>query len=119
MFRKTSNPLIFAMFLLSIQLACIPFGDAWVKFSGHIKDIEGKPIKGAQIKILFDGKPESDHSETQSNELGEYNFFENSYPGEFEFVVIAAKDGYKIYTEKMTGKKANNLKNLEIVLYRN
>ena len=104
--------------LLLIQAACIPFGDAWVRFSGHVKDTDGNPISGARLKILFDGKPESDRSETQTNEAGEYKFFENSCPCEFEFVVIAAKDGYKIYTKKMTGKEANNLKNLEIVLER-
>jgi hypothetical protein len=116
--RKTTILLIFAMLLLGIQMSCIPFGDSWVQFSGHVKDTEGKPIKGAQIKILFDGKPASDRSETQSNEAGEYKFFENSCPCEFEFVVIAAKDGYKIYTKRMTGKEANNLKELEIVLER-
>lgn len=104
--------------LLLIQVACIPFGDAWVKFSGHVKDIEGNPISGAHLKILFDGKPASDRSETQTNEAGEYKFFEDSCPCDFEFVVIAAKDGYKIYTKKMTGKEANNLKDLEIVLER-
>lgn len=100
------------------QVACIPFGDAWVKFSGHVRDTDGKPISGARIKILFDGKPRSDRSETQTNEAGEYEFFEDSCPCEFEFVVVAAKDGYKIYTQKMTGKEANNLKNLEIGLER-
>ena len=74
--------------------------------------------KVRRLKILFDGKPASDRSETLSNESGEYKFFENSCPCEFEFVVIAAKDGYKVYTKKMTGKEANNLKNVEIVLER-
>src|SRR5918993_4343511 len=101
MFRITTIPLILMVILLLIQMSCIPFGDAWIQFSGHVKDTEGKPIKGAQIKMLFDGKPASDRSETQSNEAGEYKFFENSCPCEFEFIVIAAKDGYKIYTKKM------------------
>ena len=118
MFQKTTVPVIVTITLLLVQVACIPFGDSWVQFSGHVKDTEGKPIKGAQIKILFDGKPASERSETQSNEAGEYKFFENSCPCEFEFVVIAAKDGYKTYTKKMTGKEANNLKELEIVLER-
>ncbi len=119
MLRKTIVSLIFATFLFSIQMAFIPFGDAWVKFYVRVIDTEGQPIKGAQIKILFDGKPESGHSETQSDDFGMYKFFENSYPGEFEFLVIAAKDGYKIYTKKMTGKEANKLENLDIVLVRN
>ena len=52
MFQKTTVPLIFMIILLLIQRACIPFGDSWVQFSGHVKDTEGKPIKGAQIKNL-------------------------------------------------------------------
>lgn len=118
MLRKQRITLILTVFLLSMQMSCIPFGDAWVKFSGHVKDKDGKPIKGVQLKILFDGELKGKNSETQSNEEGEYSFFEDSCPCEFEFLVIAAKDGYKIYTKKMTGKEANDLKTLDITMER-
>ncbi len=118
MSSKLTIPLILAVFVLGMQIACLPFGDAWVQFSGHVKDTEGKPIKGAQLKILFNGELRGNSSETQSNEQGAYRFNESSCPCEFEFVIIAAKDGYKIFSKKMTGKEANNLKNLEIVMDR-
>jgi len=106
----------FALALLLMQSACIPFGDAWIQFSGHVKDTQGKPISGARLKILFNGAPHSERSETQSDANGEYKFFENSCPCDFEFVIVAAKDGYKLYTKTMRGKEANELKNLDIVL---
>jgi len=105
---------LFGLILLVSQSACIPFGDAWVRFSGHVRDPQGKPIQGAQLKILFNGE----RSETQTNANGEYSFFENSCPCDYEFVIIAAKDGYKMFTKTMRGKEANELKSLEIVLDR-
>lgn len=116
--RKSILLLGLGILLLTVHIGCIPFGDSWVHFSGYVRDVQGKPIKGAQIEILFDGKRASDRSETQSNEDGEFKFFENSCPCDFEFIVVAAKDGYRIYTKSMRGKEANNLKNLEIVLER-
>lgn len=109
---------LFALVLLFSQSACIPFGDAWVSFSGHVKDAQGKPISGARLKILFNGSPHSEYSETQTNENGEYKLHENSCPCDFEFVIVAAKDGYKIFTKTMRGKEANELKTLDIVLER-
>ena len=103
---------------LALQTACIPFGDAWVRFSGRVRNVEGKPISGAQLTILFNGERRGERSETQTNVNGEYQFFENSCPCDFEFVVIAAKDGYKIFTKTMRGKDANELKTLDIVLER-
>jgi hypothetical protein len=113
---KGTVSLLLTVFLMGIQSACIPFGDAWVSFSGHVKDIEGNPIKGAQLKILFNGDLKGEQSEAQSNDQGEFRFHENSCPCDFEFIVIAAKDGYRIFTKKIGGKEANNLKDLEIVL---
>ena len=110
-------PFFAAVFIL-MQSACIPFGDAWVSFSGHVKDSHGNPISGAQVKILFDGSPHSQNSETQTNENGEYKLHENSCPCDFEFVVVAAKDGYKIFTKTMRGTQANELKTFDIVLER-
>ena len=109
---------LFALILLVSQSACIPFGDAWVRFSGHVRDPQGKPIQGAQLKILFNGERRGERSETQTNANGEYSFFENSCPCDYEFVIIAAKDGYKMFTKTMRGKEANELKSLEIVLDR-
>jgi hypothetical protein len=114
--QRSTARLVFFLLLVAVQSGCIPFGDAWVNFSGHVKDIQGKPIEGAQIKILFNSKVHGERSETQTDHNGEYKIFENSCPCDFEFVVVAAKDGYKIYTKTMRGKEANNLKNLEIVL---
>jgi hypothetical protein len=108
--------LLLAAVLLLSQTACIPFGDAWVSFSGHVRDSAGKPINGARLKILFDGLPHSEHSETETNENGEYKLHEDSCACDFEFVIVAAKDGYKVYTKTMRGEKANELKNLEIIL---
>jgi len=116
--RKLIALLALGILLLLTPAACIPFGDAWVKFSGHVTDAQGKPIKGAQLKILFNGTRKSDQSETQTNENGEYSFFENSCPCDFEFVIIAARDGYKIYTKTMRGDEANKLKDLDIILER-
>src|SRR6266446_8047898 len=109
---------LLALTILITHAACIPFGDAWVNFSGHVKDTQGHPIKGAQLKILFNGERRGDRSETQTNENGEYSFFENSCPCDYEFVVIASKDGFKVYTKTMRGKEANTLKTLEIILER-
>jgi len=109
---------ILIVLMLSMQAACIPFGDAWVNFSGHVKDIEGKPIKGAQIKIFFNGEAKSERSETLTNAQGEFRIFENSCPCDFEFLIVSAKDGYKMFSKKMSGKEANTLKELEIVLAR-
>lgn len=109
---------LFAAALLLSQTACIPFGDAWVNFSGHVRDSAGKPISGARLKILFNGSPNGENSETETNENGEYNLHENSCPCDFEFVIVAAKDGYKVYTKTMRGQQANELRNLEIVLER-
>jgi carboxypeptidase family protein len=114
--RKTIS--VFAVALLLTQFSCIPFGDAWVSFSGHVKDNQGKPISGARLKILFNGSPKSEYSETVTNENGEYKLHENSCPCDFEFVIVAAKDGYKIYTKTMRGKAANELQTLDIVLER-
>ena len=116
--RKSIPLLAFATLLLLPQTNCIPFGDAWVNFSGHVKDAQGKPIKDARLKILFNGSPHSEYSETQTNENGEYHIHEGSCPCDFEFVVVAAKDGYKLFTKTMRGKEANDLKTLEIVLER-
>ncbi len=55
--------------------------------------------------------------ETQT-ENGAYSLHENSCPCDFEFVIVAAKDGYKLYTKTMRGKEANDLKDLEIILER-
>ena len=107
---------LFAAALLLSQTGCIPFGDAWVSFSGHVKDSQGKPISGARLKMLFNGSPHSEYSETETNENGEYKLHENSCPCDYEFVIVAAKDAYKVYTKTMRGKEANELKNLEIVL---
>ena len=101
-----------------IAIGCIPFGDAWVRFSGHVRDPQGKPIQGAQLKILFNGERRGERSETQTNANGEYSFFENSCPCDYEFLIIAAKDGYKMFTKTMRGKEANELRSLEIVLDR-
>ena len=109
---------LFAAALLLSQTACIPFGDAWVSFSGHVKDDQGKPISGARLKMLFNGSPHSEYSETQTNENGEYKLHENSCPCDYEFVIVASKDGYKIFTKTMRGKEANELKTLDIVLER-
>src|SRR5258708_28886564 len=111
--RRSIPLLAFGILFLVVQTNCIPFGDAWVNFSGHVRDSQGKPIKGAQLKILFDGERQSEYSETQTDESGEYHLHENSCPCDFEFVIIATKDGYKIFTKKMRGKEANELKNLE------
>jgi hypothetical protein len=107
---------LFAAALLLLPTGCIPFGDAWVSFSGHVKDSQGKPISGARLKMLFNGSPHSEYSETETNENGEYKLHENSCPCDYEFVIVAAKDGYKLYTKTMRGKEANQLENLEIVL---
>jgi|SRR5215217_464498 len=104
--------------IASLQQACFPIGDAWVRFSGHVKDSEGNPIQGARLKIFFNGESRGDRSETVTNEKGEFTFFENSCPCEFEFLVVAAKDGYKIFSKKMNGNEANTVKQLEIVLVR-
>lgn len=116
--RKSIPLFAVCLLLLVPQVACIPFGDAWVNFSGHVKDTQGKPISGARLKILFNGSPHSEYSETQTDANGEYKFHEDSCPCDFEFVIVAAKDGYKLYTKTMRGKEANELKNLEIVLER-
>jgi hypothetical protein len=118
MMRRANALLALGMFVLVTQANCIPFGDAWVNFSGHVRDAQGKPINGARVNILFDGAPHSEYSETQTNENGEYSIHENSCPCDFEFVIVAAKDGYKLYTKTMRGKEANDLKNLEMVLER-
>ena len=110
-------PLFAAATFLTLT-SCIPFGDAWVSFSGHVRDAQGKPISGARLKILFNGSPHSERSETETNENGEYNLHENSCPCDFEFVIVAAKDGYKIFTKTMRGKEANELKTLDILLER-
>src|SRR6266571_4977962 len=109
---------LFALALLLTQSACIPVVDAWVSFSGHVNDAQGKPVNGARLKILFDGSPHSQYSETETNVNGEYKFHENSCPCDYEFVIVVAKDDYKIFTKTMRGKEANELKTLDIVLER-
>ena len=116
--RKSIPLLALSTLLLTVQISCIPFGDAWVNFSGHVKDAEGKPIKDARLKILFNGSPHSEYSEVQTNENGEYKFHENSCPCDYEFVIVAGKDGYMLYTKTMRGREANELESLEIILER-
>jgi hypothetical protein len=116
--RTSLVALLLLLFMIAMSGACIPFGDAWVNFSGHVKDSNGNPINGARLKIFFDGEARGDRSEAVTNENGEFHIFENSCPCDFEFLVVAAKDGFKIFSKKMRGRDANSLKEMEIILVR-
>src|SRR5690348_3410496 len=44
---------IFAV-LLALTFGCIPYGDAWLMFSGKVRDERAIPIDGARIEIVID-----------------------------------------------------------------
>jgi len=87
-----------------------------LKFSGQVRDTSGKPINGAKILILINGKIKSDRSKTITDQKGVYTIFENSCPCDFNFEIVVLKEGYKQYRRQMPGKEANKLSELNIVL---
>ena len=108
----------FLLFVLLAQAACIPFGDAWVRFSGHVRDTSGRPIQGVLITILINGKAEDYGSHATSDQDGAYSIHQGVCPCDFDVEVIASKEGFVAFSKKTRAQEAFNLRTLDIVLER-
>ena len=97
---------------------CIPIGDAWIKFGGTVTDQSGHPVPGATLSIFVDGKPMQDGGVIQSDAQGHYKFFENSCPCDYDFRLDVTAAGFRPYSLRLPGKKANQLTQQEITLVR-
>jgi hypothetical protein len=94
----------------------IPYGDVWFRFEGVVSDPEGRPIPEARIEIFVNGKLAGERSVELTDAEGRYEFFESSCPCDFDFELVAAKEGYESYSLKLSGRKANRLRTHDIVL---
>lgn len=99
-------------------IGCIPFGDVWFHFQGVVRDAAGAPIDGARVQIFVNGKPPGGRSVTTTDREGKYEIFENSCPCDFDFELRVTKVGYRPYTLKLRGRKANALKQQDVILQR-
>jgi hypothetical protein len=112
--RRTFLFLIVAL----AQAACIPFGDAWIDFSGHVRDTSGKPVEGVLMTILINGKARDDWPRVTSDKDGAYSIHRSACPCQFDFEVIASKEGFVAFSKKTRAQEALNLRTLDIVLER-
>jgi len=109
---------IFLLIVLLAQAACIPIGDAWIQFSGHVRDTSGRPIQGVLITILIDGKAEDPHCRPTSDQYGAYEISRSVCPCDFDFEVIVSKEGFVAFSKKARAHEAFTLRTLDIVLER-
>jgi hypothetical protein len=101
--------------LLALALAGCIAGDVWFKFSGTVADPSGRPIEGVKVSIFVDGKLIENGTEV-TDELGNYKFFVNSCPCDFDFMLRAEAPGFKPYSLSMPGSQANQLLEQDITL---
>ena len=109
---------IFLLIVLLAQAACIPIGDAWIQFSGHVRDTSGKPVQGVLITILINGKAEDDGSRVTSDQDGAYSIDQSACPCDFDFEVIVSKEGLVPFSKKTRAHEAFTLRTLDIVMER-
>jgi len=108
---------IFALGLAALgAVACPPYGDAWMRFGGDVRTVEGQPVSGARVELRVDRHGPKPDGITVSNAEGHYQFFASSCPCDFTVEVVAAAPGFRSFRKSLKGRVANRLERLDIVL---
>jgi hypothetical protein len=91
----------------------MPYGDAWFRFRGTVRDSTGMPIEGVVLRIAANGVEKATAISTTD---GTFSFVEPSCPCDFAFELTAEKPGYAKYSFTAGGRTANRLRIHDIVL---
>jgi hypothetical protein len=87
-----------------------------MQFGGEVRTASGNPIPGARVELHVDGKQPRPAEVAVSSATGQYKFFASSCPCDFSLEIVATAPGYEPFHKSLSGRAANKLETLNIVL---